>query len=103
MIRGLPDIDHHLERPQRVHVERPRSWQLQDIPANLVGQIDVFKTRAADQIETGLAGQIDVRTRRPFDFDGLQMSVSARATTQEQRDSIDPNVSVLVSNPWDSA
>ena len=41
---------------------------LQDIPANLIGRIDVFKTRASDQLETGLAGQIDVRTRRPFDL-----------------------------------
>ena len=45
----------------------------------------------------GLAGQIDVRTRRPFDLPGFEMSFLARATQQEQRDdSLDPNVSFLV-------
>lgn len=78
-----------------------RQLALQDIPANLVRRVDVFKTRSAEQLETGLAGQIDVQTRRPFDFDGLELSLNARATMQEQREDIDPNVSLLVSNQWD--
>lgn len=82
--------------------ESGRQLALQDIPANLIGKIDVYKTRAADQLETGLAGQIDVSTRRPFDFDGLELSLNARATTQEQREDIDPNLSVLVANVWDA-
>ena len=96
-----PGHRNHLERSQRIH-SNGRQLELRDIPANLVGQIDVFKTRAADQIETGLAGQIDVRTRRPFDFDGFALSVSARGNYQEQRESFDPNASVLISNQWDS-
>ncbi|MBL8265321.1 TonB-dependent receptor [Steroidobacter sp.] len=78
-----------------------RQLALQDIPANLISKVDVYKTRAADQLETGLAGQIDVSTRRPFDFDGFEMSLNARATTQEQREDIDPNASLLIANNWD--
>jgi iron complex outermembrane recepter protein len=100
-IRGLPDIE-TTWNGRSVFTSNGRQLQLQDIPANLVGQIDVFKTRAADQIETGLAGQIDVRTRRPFDFDGFTLSVSARGNYQEQRESFDPNASVLISNQWNS-
>lgn len=81
--------------------ESGRQLALQDIPANLISKVDVYKTRAADQLETGLAGQIDVSTRRPFDFDGLELSVNARATTQEQREDVDPNLSVLLANTWD--
>src|SRR3546814_13589465 len=55
-----------------------RSFALQDIAATLVKRIDVYKTRAADQIETGLAGQIDVQTRRPFDFYGFALSAPGR-------------------------
>ncbi|MES1263060.1 MAG: TonB-dependent receptor, partial [Peristeroidobacter soli] len=57
----------------------------------------------SDQIETGLAGQIDVRTRRPFDLPGLEVSLNARATTQDQRNDnpLDPNVSFLAANQWD--
>ena len=66
IVDSRPARHHHdLERPQRVHRFAAAPLALQDIPANLVGRIDVFKTRASEQLETGLAGQIDVRTRRP--------------------------------------
>lgn len=78
-----------------------RALALQDIPANLISKIDVYKTRAADQLETGLAGQIDVSTRRPLDFPGFELSLNTRATMQEQREDIDPNASLLISNAWD--
>jgi iron complex outermembrane receptor protein len=99
VIRGLPDVT-TTWNGRNVFTGVSRALALQDIPANLIGQIDVFKTRASEQIETGLAGQIDVRTRRPFDREGFQMSFNARAIEQEQRDSIDPNLSFLVSNTW---
>jgi iron complex outermembrane receptor protein len=99
-IRGLPDIT-TTWNGRNVFTASGRSLALQDIPANLVGRIDVFKTRASEQLETGLAGQVDVRTRRPFDLPGFEMSLNARAIQQEQRDEIDPNVSFLVSNSWD--
>ena len=106
LIRGLPDSTTTWNGRNVFTASPPpasaRQLALQDIPANLVGRIDVFKTRSADQLETGLAGQIDVTTRRPFDFPGLEISLNARATEQEQRDSIDPNASLLVSNQWQS-
>jgi TonB-dependent receptor len=99
-IRGLPDIT-TTWNGRNVFTGVGRALALQDIPANLINRVDVFKTRSSEQIETGLAGQIDVRTRRPFDFAGFQMSLNARAIDQEQRDSVDPNLSFLVSNTWD--
>src|SRR5688572_19754900 len=101
VIRGLPDST-TTWNGRSVFTGVGRALALQDIPANLVSRIDVFKTRAADQIETGLAGQIDVRTRRPFDLPGLEVSLLGRVTQQEQRDdSLDPNLSFLVANTWD--
>ena len=99
-IRGLPDPV-TTWNGRNVFTANGRSLQLQDVPANLVNRIDVFKTRSAEQLETGLAGQIDVRTRRPFDSDGLEMSVNARFTQQDQRDAEDPSVSLLISNNWE--
>ena len=100
-IRGLPDST-TTWNGRNVFTGVSRSLALQDVPANLISRIDVYKTRSSDQIETGLAGQIDVRTRRPFDLPGLELSLNARATMQDQRDdSFDPNVSFLASNQWD--
>lgn len=100
-IRGLNDIT-TTWNGRNVFTGVSRQLALQDIPANLISRLDVFKTRSSDQLETGLAGQIDVRTRRPLDLPGLQFSVNMRAIEQQQRDdSLDPNVSMLVSNNWD--
>lgn len=100
-IRGLPDIT-TTWNSRLVFTAAGRQFALQDIPANLVSRIDVYKTRAAEQIETGIAGQIDVHTRRPFDFKGFALSASARAIYHEQADKVNPNVSALLSNRWDT-
>jgi iron complex outermembrane receptor protein len=99
-IRGLPDAV-TTWNGRNLFTANGRSLALQDVPSNLVNRIDVYKTRSADQLETGLAGQIDIRTRRPFDADGFQAAVSARMTRQEQRGENDPSVSALVSNTWE--
>ena len=100
-IRGLNDIT-TTWNGRNVFTGVGRALQLQDIPSNLISRVDVFKTRSSEMLETGLAGQIDVRTRRPFDLGGFEMSVLARASQQEQRDDkIDPNLSFLVANTWD--
>jgi iron complex outermembrane recepter protein len=99
-IRGLPDAV-TTWNGRSLFTSNGRSLALQDVPANLVSRLDVFKTRSADQLETGLAGQIDIRTRRPFDTEGFQASVNARITQQEQRDTNDPSVSALIGNTWE--
>jgi TonB-dependent receptor len=77
-----------------------QSFALQDLSSNLIRQVDVYKTRAADQLETGLAGQIDVQTRRPFDFKDFAFSAQARGIYNQQANSYNPNVSALISKRW---
>ncbi|GLK43054.1 MULTISPECIES: TonB-dependent receptor [Novosphingobium] len=100
-IRGLADPLTTLNG-RNIFTAAGQSFALQDISANLVKQVDVFKTRSADQIETGLAGQIDVQTRRPFDFDGFAISGLVRGIYNEQADSYNPNAALLVSNRWET-
>ena len=100
-IRGLPDALTTLNG-RNIFTAAGQSFQLQDVSANLVKRVDVFKTRAADQIETGLAGQVNVETRRPFDFDGFAISGLARGIYNEQADSYNPNVALLVSDRWET-
>lgn len=100
-IRGLPDALTTLNG-RNIFTAAGQGFSLQDISANLVKQIDVYKTRSADQIETGLAGQVDVATRRPFDFDGFAISGLVRGIYNEQADSYNPNVALLVSDRWET-
>lgn len=77
-----------------------RSFALQDIPATMVAGVDVFKTASADMVEGGMGGAIDIRTRRPFDFEGSQISVTGKATYGDLSKETDPNISALLSNRW---
>ncbi|WP_324699605.1 TonB-dependent receptor [Novosphingobium sp. RL4] len=100
-IRGLPDAVTTMNG-RNIFTSTGQSFALQDISANLVKQVDVYKTRSADQLETGLAGQIDVKTRRPFDFDGLAVSGLVRGIYNEVSDSFNPNLALLVSDRWET-
>ena len=101
-IRGLPDALTTLNG-RNIFTSDGQSFALQDISANLVKQVDVYKTRSADQLETGLAGQIDVKTRHPFDFKGFEISGLARGTYDEVAKSWNPNLALLVSDRWDTS
>ena len=100
-IRGLTDPLTTLNG-RNIFTAAGTSFALQDISANLVKQVDVYKTRSADQLETGLAGQIDVQTRRPLDFDGFTLSGLARGIYSELADKVNPNVALLVSDRWET-
>jgi TonB-dependent receptor len=100
-IRGLTDPLTTLNG-RNIFTAAGTSFALQDISANLVKQIDVYKTRSADQLENGLAGQIDVQTRRPLDFDGFTISGLARGVYSELADKFNPNVALLVSDRWET-
>lgn len=99
LIRGLPDVV-TLVNGRNIFSTTARSLSLADVPADLVAGVDVYKSRSAEQIEGGIAGLIDVRTRRPFDFDGFEFAIADRQVYSEQPDRIDPYASVLISDRW---
>jgi len=100
-IRGLTDVTTTVNG-RTIFTAAGRSVALADIPASLLKQVDVYKTRSASNIEAGIAGQIDIKTQRPFDFDGSKVVLSGRAIHQEAADKTDPNLSALFSNRWDT-
>lgn len=100
-IRGLQDIATTLNG-RTIFTASGREVSMQDVPANLLSRAEVYKTRSASQVESGIAGLIDIQTQRPFDFDGSKVALSGRAIYQEQSEETDPNISALFSNRWES-
>lgn len=100
-IRGMSDIE-TTWNGRKVFTSSGRYFSVQDMPATIVSRLDAYKTRGADQLESGIGGVIDVKTRRPFDFDGFKFSVQARDTYQEKAGAFDPNISALLSNTWNT-
>ncbi len=99
-IRGLSDVTTTVNG-RNVFTSDGRAVALQDIPAALLESVNVYKTRSASQIGSGIAGQIDVKTQRPFNFEDQTFVFAARAIHQEQADKTDPQVSFLASDRWD--
>lgn len=100
-IRGLTDVTTTING-RNIFTSSGRAVALADIPASLLKQVDVYKTRSASLIESGIAGQIDIKTQRPFDFEGSKIVVAGRAIYQEQAEEVDPTISALFSNRWET-
>jgi len=102
VIRGLPNLETTLNGYE-VFTGTGRGVALQDLPAEMVAGIDVYKTRNPDQIEGGVAGSIDVRLHRPFDFDAEEFALTAQGyySDQSRKDSF--NLSALASDRWKTA
>ena len=99
LIRGLPDIA-TLLNGREIFTSTGRFITLQDIPAELLARVDVEKSPRADDLEGGIAGLIDVRLHRPFDFDGLEIAGTLRGTYSSLSGHTDPSGSVLFSDRW---
>lgn len=98
-IRGLPDVA-TTWNGRNIFTASGTQVALQDIPSTLVRQIDVYKTRDASQLENGIAGQIDVKSLRPFDFKGAKFSLLARETYLDPAKKWNPQLSGMASNRW---
>jgi TonB-dependent receptor len=80
----------------------PGTLSLGDIPSELLAGIDVYKNPSADLIEDQLSGTIDLRTRKPFDFDGFKIAATVSNTYSDLVKQSKPSGSVLISDRWDT-
>lgn len=100
-VRGLPDLT-TTYNGREIFTAEVRNVATQDFPAGTVAALEVFKSTTAEQVEGGLAGIVNVRSRRPFDFEGLAINGSLNGTYADQSGSIDYNGNLLVSNRWET-
>jgi iron complex outermembrane receptor protein len=101
LIRGLPDFA-TTYNGREIFTAEARAVALQDFPAGGVAALEVFKTTSADLVEGGLAGEVNVRSRKPFDFDGLEVAGSFWGQYEKRSKDFNPNGNLLVSDRWDT-
>jgi iron complex outermembrane receptor protein len=101
LIRGLPNIT-TLLNGREVFTTIDRFIALADIPANMLQRVDVYKTTTAQQLEGGIAGLIDVRTRHPFDATGLHINGNVRAVYSDKSEATDPDLGFTISDTWNT-
>lgn len=101
-IRGLDDIITTLNG-REIFTGVGRGFSFQDLPAEALAGVDVYKSNSAERIEGGVAGGVDMRLRRALDFKELTIAGSARATYLKEAgsdDTLNPAASLLVANRW---
>ena len=102
MIRGQGDIQTTLNgSPNAAGVGRTAS--LNDIPAELLKSVQVYKTRTADQVEGGIGGTVNVDLRRPLDLKkGWTFAGSVRNVYGSIGDTESPYGSALIAKRFDT-
>lgn len=75
---------------------------LSHIPSELVGAIEVQKNQTASMIEGGIAGTLNLVTRKPFDNPGRQLGGSIKVDYADVADEWSPSLSGLFSDRWET-
>jgi len=86
---------------REIFTAETRSVALQDFPAGAISAVEAFKTSTANLVEPGIAGLINVRSRRPFDFKGFEVAGSVWGNYPNQSRDFKPNGQLLITNRWD--
>jgi TonB-dependent receptor len=102
-VRGLSGVAGRLNGREIFSANNGRGLSWTDVTPELMSAVDVYKSPTADQIEGGTGGQIDLRTKLPFDFsDGAKVQLAANASYGDLAKKTTPGGSVLASNRWNT-
>jgi TonB-dependent receptor len=101
LVRGLPNFE-TTYNGREIFTAETRVVALQDFPSGAIGALEVYKTSTANLVEPGLAGLINVRSHRPFDFAGLEIAGNFWEQYANQSQVWHPNGNVLISDRWNT-
>jgi TonB-dependent receptor len=102
VVRGLNFVRSELNGRDTFSANNGRALSFADVPSELMGGVDVFKSPSADMIEGGISGTVNLRTRLPFDSKKRLLSLSAETSYGDFVKRWAPTYSALYSDQWDT-
>lgn len=99
LVRGLPFFT-TTYNGREIFTAETRVVALQDFPSSNIAALEVYKSATADLVSPGLAGIVNVRSRKPFDFQNGQFSGSVWGVYTRQGRTTKPNFNVLATKRW---
>ncbi len=75
-IRGLTNVVSQINGRDAFSSANGRNLAWEDVPPELMQGVDVYKSLSASLPEGGFGGIVNLRTRQPFDFDGLTINAT---------------------------
>ena len=101
-IRGLSWVRSELNGHTAFSAKNSRTLGFEDIPPELLAGVDVYKNPSAQQVEGGLSGSVNLRTRLPFDSEGRKFSFSLEGARGDLAEEWEPSGSALYSDRWET-
>lgn len=101
-IRGMTQVRSELNGGDVFSARNTRGLSFEDVPSELMAGVDVYKNPSADMIEGGLGGTVNLRTRKPFDANGLVGGITASVNYGDFSKKTKPQASFLISDRWNT-
>lgn len=102
LVRGLDRVRSEVNGRDSFSANPYGGLSYEDFPAELLGAVEVVKNQTADLISGGIAGTVNLITRKPFDSDERLFAVSAQANYADYREETTPSFSALFSDNWET-
>lgn len=102
IIRGLPYVRSELNGRDVFSANGGRTLGFNDVSPELLGRVEVFKNLTADMVEGGIAGNVNLVTRKPLDRKGLHISGTAEVNYGDLAQEWSPGFSILASDTFDT-
>jgi len=102
VVRGLTYVRSEFNGREAFTANNGRALSFADVPSELLGGVDVFKSPSADRVEGGIAGVVNLRTRLPFDKKGFVLAGSLELNYSDFAKQASPTAALVVSNTWDT-
>ncbi|MGI4818353.1 MAG: TonB-dependent receptor [Janthinobacterium lividum] len=102
MVRGLPSEYTHTSINDLATASGSggRDVEFDIFASEIIQSVTVQKSPTAADEEGGIAGSVDIKTARPFDYNGHRVVGAIEGAHNSLSDEYDPRFSVLASNTW---
>lgn len=101
VVRGLTHVRSEFNNRDTFSADSGRGLSFEDVSPELMGSVEIYKNQTADMIEGGIAGTVNLNTRKAFDSAGRVFAFSADATYTDLREETSPTFSGLYSDIWE--
>jgi TonB-dependent receptor len=102
LVRGLDRVRSEINGRDSFSANPNGGLSYEDFPAELLGAVEVNKNQTADLISGGIAGTVNLITRKAFDSDEPLIAVNAQANYGDYRKEITPSFSAIFADTWDT-
>jgi TonB-dependent receptor len=102
IVRGLNFVRSELNGRDIFSANGGTVLNFNDVSPELLGRVDVFKNLTADMVEGGIAGTVNLVTRKPLDRPGTHISGTLEANYGDFAEEWSPGFSVLGSTTFET-